>query len=191
MRNKNMRTAFAVMALVLSLALLGGCNGQPNKSTPTSTVKPESEPTATEAQAALENDSKPAAAEVKAEGRIMELIQAWTNAGISAELVETTKNNTLNMLFGSTKQHLVNLEDQQFMVFEYDLNDLSGTASSVLEHADKQGRDLKSDDPVWHNQEFLLRNTYSVLENGEVVNEYKVESHPKSQQILEAFKAFK
>jgi len=190
-RNKNMRIAFAMMALVLSLALLGGCNGQPNKGTPTSTEKTESEPTATEAQAAVENESKPVAAEVKAEGRIMGLIQAWTNAGISAEFVETTENATLNMLFGSTKQHLVKLEDQQFMVFEYDLNDLSGTATSVLEYADKQGRDLKSDDPVWHNQEFLLRNTYSELENGEVVNEYKIEDHPKSQQILEVFKAFK
>ncbi|MDD2573396.1 MAG: hypothetical protein WCS98_05930 [Bacillota bacterium] len=46
-------------------------------------------------------------------------------------------------------------------------------------------------DPAWHNGEFLLRNSFLVLESSEVVDEFSVKDHTKSAQLLEAFKAFK
>jgi len=127
----------------------------------------------------------------KNSARIDDLVRAWSAAGINAEVKEKSSDSTLNSMYGCINQYTVLLDDEQFMIFEYDLKDLNSTAERYLKFIDKNGYDPKTDDPAWHNQEFLLRNTYSVLENGAVVAEFQVTEHPKSEQILEVFQSFK
>jgi len=93
-------------------------------------------------------------------------------------------------MYGCINQYIVILDDEQFMVLEYDLENLNSTAESYMEFIDENGYDAKTNDPAWHNGEFLLRNSFSVLENGEVKAEFSVNGHPKRVQILEAFQAF-
>jgi len=121
----------------------------------------------------------------KNSARIDDLVKAWVAAGINAEVKEKNSSSTLNSMYGCIIQYTVFLDDEQFMLFEYELNNLNSTAERYLKFIDENGYDSKTNDPAWHNQEFLLRNTFSVLENGAVVAEFQVTEHPKSEQILE------
>ena len=127
----------------------------------------------------------------KNSARIDDLVKAWVAAGINAEVKEKNSSSTLNSMYGCINQYTVLLDDEQFMLFEYELKNLNSTAERYLKFIDENGYDSKTNDPAWHNQEFLLRNTFSVLENGKVVAEFLVTEHPKSEQILEVFQAFK
>lgn len=123
--------------------------------------------------------------------RIEELVQKWSEAGISANLKEKTSSNTLNSLYGCINQYIVSLDGAQFMVLEYDINNLSSTASDYLQFVDKNGYDSKTSDPAWHSGEFVLKNAFSVIDAGEVVAEYSIQDHPKGTLIIDTFKAFK
>ena len=127
----------------------------------------------------------------KNSARIDDLVKAWDAAGINAELKEKSSSSTLNSMYGCINQYMVLLDDEQFMLLEYDLKNLTSTAERYIKFIDENGYDSKTNDPAWHNQEFLLTNTCSVLENGAVVAEFQVTEHPKSEQILEVFQSFK
>ena len=111
--------------------------------------------------------------------------------GINAEVKEKRSSSTLNSMYGCINQYTVLLDDEQFMLLEYELKNLNSTAERYLKFIDENGYDSKTSDPAWYNQEFLLINTFSVLENGAVVAEFQVTEHPKSEQILEVFQSFK
>lgn len=136
-------------------------------------------------------DSKQTVISKKSSARIDDLVKAWGAAGINAEVKEKSSSSTLNSMYGCINQYTVLLDDEQFMLLEYDLKNLNSTAERYLKFIDENGYDSKTSDPAWHNKEFLLRNTYSVLENGAVVAEFQVAEHPKSEQILEVFQSFK
>ncbi len=125
----------------------------------------------------------------KSDSRIDSLLAAW--AGLDAKLKETLSSSVLNAKYGCESQHVIILDDQQFMVMEFDLGDMNSTARNFLDFADKNGYVSQTSDPVWHNGEFVLHNTYSVLESGEVKAKFEVESHPKSDLIISTFQAFK
>lgn len=127
----------------------------------------------------------------KGGSRIDDLVKAWSEAGINAEVKEKSSSPTLNSMYGCNDQYAVLLDDEQFMLLEYDLKNLNSTAERYIKFIDENGYDSKTNDLAWHNQEFLLTNTCSVLENGAVVAEYQVTEHPKSEQILEVFQSFK
>lgn len=127
----------------------------------------------------------------KSSARIDDLVKAWGTAGINAEVKEKSSSSTLNSMYGCINQYTVLLDDEQFMLLEYDLKNLNSTAERYLKFIDENGYDSKTSDPAWHNKEFLLINTYSVLENGAAVAEFQVTEHPKSEQILEVFQSFK
>ncbi len=136
-------------------------------------------------------DSKQTVTSEKSGARIDDLVKAWAAAGLNAEVKEKSSSSTLNSMYGCINQYTVLLDDEQFMLFEYELKNLNSTAEIYLKFIDENGYDSKTNDPAWHNQEFLLRNTCSVLENGAVVAQFLVTEHPKSEQILEVFQAFK
>lgn len=136
------------------------------------------------------NPTQPTVAE-KGGSRIDALIKAWNEAGIKAQVKEKSSSPTLNSMYGCINQYTVMLDEQQFAVLEYDLKNLNSTAQSYLQFIDKNGYDAKTNDPAWHAGEFLLRNSYSVMESGKAVAKFSVKDHPKSGQILAAFRNFK
>lgn len=123
--------------------------------------------------------------------RIDDLIEAWSASGIKAEVKEKSSSSTLNSMYGCINQYTVLMDEEQFMLLEYDLENLNNTGERYLKFVDDNGYDSKTNEPAWHNQEFLLMNKGSVLENGKVVDEYFITKHPKSEKILEVFKSFK
>lgn len=123
--------------------------------------------------------------------RIGALIKAWNEAGIKAQIKEKTSSSTINSMYGCINQYTVVLDEQQFAVLEYDLKNLNSTAQSYLQFVDKNGYDAKTSDSAWHQEEFLLRNSYSVTENGKAVARFSVKDHPKSGQIVAAFRTFR
>ncbi|MGI5837360.1 MAG: hypothetical protein ACOX87_12860 [Chloroflexota bacterium] len=159
---------------IVSILVFTSCDNAPPK---TSDAKPA-------------NQSQPIVAG-KDGSRIDALIKAWNDAGVKAQIKEKTSSSTLNSMYGCINQYTVVLDEQQFAVLEYDLNNLNSTAQSYLQFIDKNGYDAKTNDPAWHKEEFLLRNSYSVMESGKAVAKFSVKDHPKSEQILAAFQAFK
>jgi len=162
--------------LILSILALAACGGNT-------------------AETAGETTAVPTPAETKATeasgSRIDTLVSAWKDAGLDAGIDDAFKNATFAALHGSSMHYVVHLDDEQFMVLEYDLENLDSTGEGYLKSADEHGIDLKTDDPVWRNGEFILRNAYSVLEGGEKTAEYQVITHPKSQLIIDTFESFK
>ncbi len=158
----------------VSVLILTACGDVPEKSSDDKTA-----------------DSKQTVISEKSGARIDDLIEAWGAAGINAEVKEKSSSSTLNSMYGCINQYTVLLDDEQFILLEYELKDLNSTAERYLKFIDENGYDSKTNDPAWHNQEFLLRNTFSVLENGKAVAEFQVTEHPKSEQILEVFQSFK
>ena len=163
-----------ILVGAVSVLILTACGDVPEKSSDDKTA-----------------DSKQTVISEKSSARIDDLVQAWGAAGINAEVKEKSSSSTLNSMYGCINQYTVLLDDEQFMLLEYELKDLNSTAERYLKFIDENGYDSKTNDPAWHNQEFLLRNTFSVLENGAVVAEFQVTEHPKSEQILEVFQSFK
>lgn len=172
-KRKAARLLALLLAGMVSVLMCTSCGSTPEK---TSSGNPES-------------SSQPAAAQ-ESSSRIDALVEAWNEAEINAQIKEKTSSSTLNSMYGCISQYTVMLDDEQFMVLEYDLGSSNSTAQRYLKFIDENGYDAKTDDPAWHNGEFLLRNTFSVLENGEVTAEFSVKDHPKSAQVLEAFQAF-
>ncbi len=163
-----------ILVGIVSVLILTSCGDAPEK---TSGVKKE--------------NSEQTVTSEKNSARIDDLVKAWDAAGINAELKEKSSSSTLNSMYGCLNQYMVLLDDEQFMLLEYDLKNLNSTAERYIKFIDENGYDSKTNDPAWHNQEFLLTNTCSVLENGAVVAEFQVTEHQKSEQILEVFQSFK
>ncbi|NLV17643.1 MAG: hypothetical protein GXY50_10630 [Syntrophomonadaceae bacterium] len=136
-------------------------------------------------------DSKQTSVSEKSSTRINDLVKAWGTAGINAEVKEKSSSSTLNSMYGCSNQYTVLLDNEQFMLLEYDLKNLNSTAERYLKFIDENGYDSKNNDPVWHNEEFVLPNSFSLIENGEVVAEYLITEHPQSEQILDIFQSFK
>jgi|LSQX01.3.fsa_nt_gb hypothetical protein len=163
-----------ILVGVVSVLIFTGCGDTPEKSSNGKTA-----------------DSKQTVISEKSSARIDDLVKAWGAAGINAEVKEKSSDSTLNSMYGCINQYRVSLDDEQILLLEYDLENLNSTAERYLQFIDDNGYDSKTNDPAWHNQEFLLRNTCSVLENGAVVAEFLITEHPKSKQILEVFQSFK
>lgn len=136
-------------------------------------------------------DSKQTVESGKTGERINNLVEAWNAAGINAEVKAKSSSSTLNSMYGCINQYTVSFDDEQFMILEYDLKYLNKMAENYLQFINVNGYVSKSNDPVWRNQEFLLRNSYQVLESGDVVAEFSVEAHPKGEQIVDVFQSFK
>lgn len=173
-KQKKVRFLSLVLVVILSLLTLTACEVAVKK---TSDGK--------------EPDSKQTVTAEKNNARIDDLVKAWSGAGINAEVKEKSSSSTINSMYGCINQYTVVLDDEQIMLLEYNHKNLNSTAERYLKFIDENGYDSKTNDPAWHNQEFLLRNTCKVIENGEVVAEFMVTEHPKSEKILEAFKSFK
>jgi len=172
-----------VLMALIAVTMLGGCSngtGQPAKEP--GTTKPNTE----------QSTAKPKATqETKAGGsRIEQLLSAWTAAGLKTELKEEITSAVINAMYGSSRMYHIFLDEQLVIVLEFDLKNLDSTGSSYLEYVDKNGTDRRSGEPAWRNEEFVLVNEASLLENGEVVGKFKVTEHPASEKILETFKSF-
>lgn len=122
--------------------------------------------------------------------RVDGLLAAWGDAGIDASLQKKSSSSTLNGIYGCINQYVVKLDDEQFMILEYDLGNLNGIAENYLSFIDENGYDSKTSDPVWRNESLLLMNSYSLLESGTVVDEFMVSEHEKSETIIEIFQSF-
>jgi hypothetical protein len=127
----------------------------------------------------------------KNSSRINDLVKAWSMAGINAEIKEKSSSSTLNSMYGCINQYTVLLDDEQFMLFEYELKNLNSTAENYLKFIDEHGYNSKTNDPAWRNEEFVLQNSFSLIENGKVVAKFLVKEHPKSAKLLEVFQSFK
>jgi len=179
-------TALALGVILLAAGLFAGCG----QSAPT-TAKAGTQAKVTTSGKSAATTAKAATTAAKSDSRIDDLLAAWNKAEIKAQLKETGKSSTLNAMYGCISQHVVILEEQQFMVLEFKLSGLNGTARNFLDFIDKNGYNAKNDDPAWHNQEFVLLNAYSLLESGEVKAKYAVKTHPKSAVIISTFQVFK
>jgi len=67
------------------------------------------------------------------------LVKAWDAAGINAELKEKSSSSTLNSMYGCINQYMVLLDDEQFMLLEYDLKNLNSTAERYIKFIDENG----------------------------------------------------
>lgn len=172
-KQKTFRFLSLILVLILSLITLTACEVA---------VKKTSDGT--------EPESKQTASTKKNNERIDDLVKAWSGAGINAEVKEKSSSSTINSMYGCINQYIVVLDDEQIMLLEYEQKNLNSTAERYLKFIDENGYDSKTNDPAWHNQEFLMRNTSKVIENGEVVAEFMVTEHPKSEKILEVFQSF-
>ena len=178
------RTVVArLMMLLMGMAvvmLLGGCNNLPGQPTAKPNTSQQNTPQAKATTAPKSSGS-----------RIDQLLNAWTNAGLRAEIKDEINSDAINAMYGCIREYQVNLDDQMVIILEYDLKNLNNTGKSILDDIDKNGTDPRTDEPAWRNQEFVLLNEAAVIENGDVVAEYQVDSNPAREQILEAFNAFK
>lgn len=175
MRKRKVAYLMSLILLgILSLLMLVACGNAPGK------VPDDKKTNSGQTATIEENDS-----------RINALVKVWDEAGLNAEIKEKSSSSTLNSMYGCINQYAILLDDQQFTVLEYDLENMNSTAERYLNFIDENGFDSKTDDPTWHNQEFILQNSCSVIENGEVVAEFFIEDHSKSAQILETFQSFK
>ncbi|MHB1356806.1 MAG: hypothetical protein ACYCZF_12630 [Anaerolineae bacterium] len=167
---------FVVLLIGMTIVMmLGGCNPVPGQQTSAQSTSQPKAATATKAS----------------NSRIDQLLGAWSDAGLKTELRETLNSPTINAMYGCIRMYHVFLDDRMAIVLEFDLQNLNSTAKSQLDYIDKNGTERRSDEPAWRNQEFVLLNHAVVLENGEAIAEFNVTEHPASEQLLEAFSAFK
>lgn len=125
------------------------------------------------------------------DSRIDKLLKVWSDAGLNVTQKNKLESSTINSMYGCICHYQVYLDNQMVTILEYDLNNLNSTGERYIKFIDDNGYDSKTDDPAWHSQEFILRNTSSVLKDGAFAEKYTIEDHPKRDQILAAFAAFK
>lgn len=168
--------------LVFSLLALAACDG--------STAGTTSVTTEAKTESDVQTEAKTDAT-VTSGSRIQTLTEAWNQAGVKAAIEEESSSAVIKSMYGSIRQYRIALGDELATILEYDLDNLDGTGENYLKYIDENGEDLKTSDPAWHAAEFVLRNTFILLEGGEKKAEYKIEEHPQSQLIIDTFTSFK
>lgn len=168
-----------ITLVVVAMAALLGCGGG-EEAAPVATQSPVAE--------AAPQETAPQATESAA--RIEQLLKAWSDAGLKAEMKEALRSNTINSAYGSSRHYQLNLNDRMVVVLEFDLDNLNSTGTNFLEFVEKNGYVRRTDEPAWRSGEFVLLDTATLIENGEVVQKFSLKEHPDRDRILETFKSF-
>jgi hypothetical protein len=155
-------------------AMLGGCGETAVEQTPEQTAQP----------------SIATAAPVPEAARIEQLLQAWSSAGVKAELRNEHRSATINSMYGTVRHYEVLLDDHMVIVLEFDPENLNSTGKSFLEHVEQNGTVRRTGENAWRNGEFVLTSEAIRIENGEIVQKYDLGNHPEREKILAAFAAF-
>lgn len=165
--------------LVIAMTALVGCGGG-EVVAPGAAQSPVAE--------AAPQETAPQATESAA--RIDQLLKAWSDAGLKAEMKEALRSNTINSTYGSSRHYQLNLNDRIVVVLEFELENLNSTGTNFLEFVEKNGYVRRTNEPAWRSGEFVLLDTATLIEKGEVVQKFSLKDHPDRDQILETFKSF-
>ncbi|MFN2238526.1 MAG: hypothetical protein ABR524_03985 [Thermoanaerobaculia bacterium] len=132
----------------------------------------------------------PAPAPEAADSRIGQLLQAWNNAGVKAEMQMEHRSDIINSMYGTVRHYEVFLNDHLVIVLEFDPENLNSTGERFLEHVEQNGTVRRTGEKAWRNGEFVLVSAAMRIESGEPVQKYDLENHPEREKILEAFASF-
>lgn len=139
------------------------------------------------AEAAPKVTAPPVAASVP---RFDQLLKAWSAAGLKAEMVAALRSNSINSTYGSSRHYQVNLNDRMAVVLEFDLDKLNSTGTNFIKFVEENGYVRRTNEPAWRSAEFVLLDTASRIENGEVTQKFSLKDHPDRDRILEVFRSF-
>ncbi|MFZ2490683.1 MAG: hypothetical protein WA208_04280 [Thermoanaerobaculia bacterium] len=174
------RTAgMMLLTSMMFLVMLGGCSETRVEPTPEQKVEP---PAVTEASAPTP--------EVPGT-RIEQLLKAWSDAGLKAELRNELRSATINSMYGTVRHYEVFLNDHLVIVLEFDPENLNSTGKRFLEHVEQNGTVQRTGEQAWRSGEFVLTSQATRLENGAAVEKYDLANHPEREKILATFAAFK
>lgn len=173
------RTAgMLLLTPMMLVVMLGGCGEKAVEQPPEPNVQP---PAVAEA---------PAAAPETAGSRIEQLLKAWSDAGLKAELRNEMRSATINSMYGTVRHYEVFLDDHLVIVLEFDPGNLNSTGKRFLEHVEQKGTVQRTGEKAWRSGEFVLTSEATRLESGTAAQRYDLGNHPEREKILATFAAF-
>lgn len=169
----------AGIGLVVAMTALLGCGGG-EEAAPVAAQPPvaEAAPQETAPQAIASGD------------RIDQLLKAWSDAGLNAELRSEHRSATINSMYGTVRHYEVFLNDHLVIVLEFDPENLNSTGTRFLENVEQNGTVRRTGEKAWRSGEFVLTSEATRLENGTAVEKYDLGDHPERETIIATFAAF-